>query len=57
MRAVPARTVRPELVEGLSFFLEAEGNGFDELSPNGIFAAARECRRRSNPPNHTRGFP
>jgi hypothetical protein len=39
-----ARTfpVRPELVEGLSFFMphglwhEEEGQGFDKLSPNGM---------------------
>ena len=33
-------TVRPELVEGLSFFelaFEEEGQGFDKLSPNGVF--------------------
>ena len=31
-------TVRPELVEGLSFSLvaEKEGQGFDKLSPNGF---------------------
>ncbi len=32
-----ANTVRPELVEGLSLILsaEGEGQGFDKLSPNG----------------------
>jgi len=36
-------TVRPELVEGLSFFLKAdkEGQGFDKLSPNGVFLLNR----------------
>jgi hypothetical protein len=30
-------SVRPELVEGLSFALiEEEGHGFDTLSPNGF---------------------
>jgi hypothetical protein len=33
------KTVRPEPVEGLSFFLseEGKGEGFDKLSPNGVF--------------------
>jgi len=33
-------TVRPELVEGLPFFLAAgrrEGQGFDKLGPNGFW--------------------
>jgi hypothetical protein len=37
-------TVRPELVEGLSFFLTEEGRegqGFDKLSPNGIYFSDR----------------
>jgi hypothetical protein len=46
MRAHYTHSVRPELVEGLSFFSapgEGEGQGFDKLSPNGVgmrFAAA-----------------
>ena len=28
-------TVRPELVEGLSFFLLKAGQGFDSLKPDG----------------------
>jgi hypothetical protein len=39
MGASPS-TVRPELVEGLSFFFfpapTKEGQGFDRLSPNGV---------------------
>jgi hypothetical protein len=36
---VPRTFVRPELVEGLSFHLRRrEGQGFDELSPNGVQA-------------------
>ncbi|MGE3747308.1 MAG: hypothetical protein AB7G25_16615 [Sphingomonadaceae bacterium] len=34
-------TVRPELVEGLSFssgVVKREGQGFDKLSPNGLRA-------------------
>jgi hypothetical protein len=36
-----ANTVRPELVEGLSFALYGEGigKGFDKLSPNGFLYA------------------
>jgi hypothetical protein len=30
-------TVRPELVEGLSFFSTGPGQGFDWLSPNGLW--------------------
>ena len=29
--------VRPELVEGLHFFAAKKGQGFDKLSPNGVF--------------------
>jgi hypothetical protein len=35
-------SVRPELVEGLSFSfhrLAAEGQGFDKLSPNGVIGS------------------
>jgi hypothetical protein len=34
-------TVRPELVEGLSFSCAAEkkGQGFDKLSPNGLWVS------------------
>jgi hypothetical protein len=38
---IPTHTVRPELVEGLSFLLFAgreEGQGFDKLSSNGSWA-------------------
>ena len=40
MGGLPA-PVRPELVEGLPFFkptIEEQGQGFDKLSPNGVFA-------------------
>jgi hypothetical protein len=36
---VLSKSVRPELVEGLSFFgcsIAKEGQGFDKLSPNGF---------------------
>ena len=34
-------TVRPELVEGPFFLLaDIEGQGFDKLSPNGVFGVA-----------------
>ena len=36
-------SVRPEFVEGLSFFVEsAKGQGFDKLSPNGVGVEAPE---------------
>ena len=30
----PRKSVRPELVEGLFFVSQKEGQGFDKLSPN-----------------------
>jgi hypothetical protein len=39
-RVLETRSVRPELVEGLSFHLGRlkQGQGFDRLSPNGLVA-------------------
>lgn len=44
MRNIATPTVRPEPVEGLSFFSCAsakEGQGFDKLSPNRIWCGGK----------------
>ena len=46
----PRKSVRPELVEGLSslFPSSREGQGFDKLSPNGCAGRIREVELSPN---------
>ena len=44
-------SVRPELVEGLPFFLERKGQGLDKLGPNGMVFDNSQNQAAAAPPD------